>query len=151
MVRECFSLTCQSSGESERRHALIFRLLQPFPHATERFPTGLKFTPRLRITQEIAERSLATTEHQLCEHCLGHAVSLQFGCHARRHRTRVYLVRFRFRLLLWDAGSDDVTARCMLGDGRLSRRRRRRGRRLLSGIRQTVVIGLERRRGLMIC
>ncbi len=84
------NLTCQP----ESRHPLELRLLEPFEHPPEGFPTGFELGPRLGVPQEVGQRSLGPTEYALRKDGLGDAVPLQLGGNPLRQLFRVDLFDF---------------------------------------------------------
>lgn len=114
-------LTCQP----QRGHPLELRLLEPLPHPPERLPPRLELRPRLRVPQQVAERSLRPTQHPLREYRLRYRVPLQFPTYPLRQLFGVDFFCVVLCLLLLRLFLSCHQRRIEVQPGRGQRRRRR--------------------------
>ena len=68
-----------ASGNAQRGHALVFRLLQPLLHSPESLAAAFQLAPGLRVPQQVGKRSLRAAKHSLGEDRLRNRVALQLG------------------------------------------------------------------------
>lgn len=80
-----------ASGNAQRSHALVFRLLQPLLHSSESLAAAFQLAPGLRVSQQVGKCSLRAAKHSLREDCLRDRVALQFGGDFSGDGLRVYL------------------------------------------------------------
>ena len=80
-----------ASGNAQRGHALVFRLLQPLLHSPESLAAAFQLAPGLRVPQQVGKRSLRAAKHSLGEDRLRNRVALQLGGDFCRDGLRVDL------------------------------------------------------------